>query len=120
MTGYSLAIWCVIFSFVIVGCANTDSDSRYRVETIGNAKRSIEAIILSSQPVFVTSYTTGVGGAVGGTASAAVGLGVGVAVGVGVGAVITIFNLYGPVLRAPVIIECEPVRVNNWRFEVKN
>ena len=49
-----------------------------------------------------------------------VGLGdgviVGVIVGVGVGAVSTIFNLYDPVLRAPVIIECEPVKVNNWEL----
>ena len=66
MARYSLAFWCVLSSFIIVGCSNTDGNGRYRVETIGNAKRSIEAVILSSQPVLVRSSSTGVGGVLGG------------------------------------------------------
>ncbi len=67
MTVSSPTIWFVILSFVILGCVNTDGDGRYRVETIGNAKRSIEAVVLSSQSVLVRSSTTGVGGVAGGT-----------------------------------------------------
>lgn len=62
------AIYISIFMFALVtGCATTDGVGRYRVATIGNAKRTVEAVVISSEPALVQGGTTGVGSFVGGT-----------------------------------------------------
>jgi len=52
----------------LTGCGTTDGVGRYRVATIGNAKRSIDAIIISSNSTLVQTNSTGVGAIAGGTA----------------------------------------------------
>lgn len=49
-------------------CSTIDGQGKYRVETIGNAKRSVGAIVISHQPVMVQSGSTGTGQLLGGTA----------------------------------------------------
>ena len=50
----------------IVSCA-TDGVGRYRVQSIGNAQRSVEAVIIQSTPVYVQEESSGGGAALGGT-----------------------------------------------------
>lgn len=63
-----------LFLLILVGCATTDGEGRYRVATIGNAKRSVEAVVISSQPVHVKSETSGAGRALGGATGGAIAL----------------------------------------------
>jgi len=56
----------VFISFItIVSCA-TDGIGRYRVQSIGNAQRSVEAIVIRSAPVYVQEESSGSGAALGG------------------------------------------------------
>jgi outer membrane lipoprotein SlyB len=52
--------------FLLVSCSIKGEGDRYRVASIGNAKRSIEAEVISSSPVMITSGTSGAGGVIGG------------------------------------------------------
>ena len=51
---------------VMVGCATVDGQGRYRVESIGKAQRSTEAVVISARPAFIQQSTSGQGAAVGG------------------------------------------------------
>lgn len=48
-------------------CNTVDGEGRYRVATIGNAKRSVSATIITSQPVLVQEQTSGIGRTAGAT-----------------------------------------------------
>ena len=63
-----------LFLLILVGCATTDGEGRYRVATIGNAKRSVVAVVVSSQPVHVKSETSGAGRDLGGETGGAIAL----------------------------------------------
>jgi len=52
----------------IVSCASTNNAGRYRIESIGNAQRSIDAKIIAANPVYIQGNTSGVGAALGGVA----------------------------------------------------
>lgn len=53
-------------SLFLISCA-TDGVGRYRVQSIGNAQRSVFADILSASPVYIQEQTSGAGAALGGT-----------------------------------------------------
>jgi outer membrane lipoprotein SlyB len=56
---------------VIGGCAPVnDGIGRYRVESVGNAHRSVEAVVLASKPVIILEQISGAGGAIGGALAA--------------------------------------------------
>jgi outer membrane lipoprotein SlyB len=56
---------------VIGGCAPVnDGIGRYRVESVGNAHRSVEAVVLASKPVIILEQISGTGGAIGGALAA--------------------------------------------------
>lgn len=62
-------IFLIFSAFIYLSaCSTVDGQGRYRIETIGNAKRSVGAVVISHQPVMVQSGTTGTGQLVGGTA----------------------------------------------------
>lgn len=48
-------------------CSTVDSQDRYRVQSVGNAQRSVEATILSATPVYIQEATSGTGAALGAT-----------------------------------------------------
>ena len=52
----------------LLGCSTIDGQGKYRVETIGNAKRSVGAVVVSHQPVIVQLDISGKGSLIGGTA----------------------------------------------------
>ena len=60
----------LIFSafFYLSACSTVDGQGRYRIETIGNAKRSVGAVVISSQSVIVQASVSGKGSLIGGTA----------------------------------------------------
>ena len=61
-------IFLIFSAFIYLSaCSTVDGQGRYRIETIGNAKRSVGAVVISHQPVMVQSGTTGTGQLVGGT-----------------------------------------------------
>lgn len=51
---------------VTVGCASVDGQGRYRVESIGKAQRSTEAVVISARPAFIQQPISGQGAAAGG------------------------------------------------------
>jgi outer membrane lipoprotein SlyB len=57
---------------VVIGdCAPVnDGIGRYRVESVGNAHRSVEAVVLASKPVIILEQISGAGGAIGGALAA--------------------------------------------------
>jgi len=68
-----MKILCKLFAvsiafFYLSACTTTDGQGRYRIETIGNAKRSVGAIVISQQSVMVQGSITGRGTLIGGTA----------------------------------------------------
>jgi outer membrane lipoprotein SlyB len=68
-TNFSL-IFAALATSIIIGCASTDGVGRYRIQSIGNAQRSVLAEVLSTREVFIMEQTSGsgatFGGAVGG------------------------------------------------------
>lgn len=60
-------IFTVLVTLLLLSACATTGDSRYRVETIGNAKRSVGAIVISNKPIMIQAGTTGTGSLVGGT-----------------------------------------------------
>jgi len=60
-------VFMVVLTSLLTACSTVDGDGRYRVATIGNAKRSVEAVIITSQSVFVQTATSGGGATFGGT-----------------------------------------------------
>jgi outer membrane lipoprotein SlyB len=60
----------LIFIFVgLVGCAATnDGQGVYRVQSVGNAQRSVEAVVLTAKPVLIVRANSGAGANAGGLA----------------------------------------------------
>ena len=48
-------------------CGTVDGVGKYRVQSVGNAQRSVFAVILSAEPVYIQENTSGKGAALGGT-----------------------------------------------------
>ena len=75
VSNWWLTLLAVIFVlFTSTGCNTVDGSERYKVATIGNAKRSVEAIVLPARPVFVLPETTGAGASLGGAIGGGVAL----------------------------------------------
>lgn len=66
----------LIFSLILVGCANTTDPSTYSVGSVGQVNRSVPGTIISARPVMINT-NTGTGGAVGGAAGAVAGSSIG-------------------------------------------
>ena len=49
----------------ISACSSVDGQGRYRVQSVGNAQRSVEATIISATPVYIQEATSGTGSALG-------------------------------------------------------
>src|SRR3990167_4014004 len=52
---------------LLTGCSSVDGQGRYRVQSVGNAQRSVEAKVISAAPVYIQELTTGAGAALGAT-----------------------------------------------------
>lgn len=61
----------LILTFLISACTTTDGSGRYRIASIGNAQRSVEAIVLAAEPVLIQTSISGSGGTAGGLLGAA-------------------------------------------------
>lgn len=57
----------LIISLCIITSCTTDGVGRYRIQSIGNAYRSVEAIILQTSSVYIQEGVSGAGAALGGT-----------------------------------------------------
>jgi outer membrane lipoprotein SlyB len=60
--------------FLLMACATVDGQGRYRIATIGNAKRSVAANVLTVKSVLVKKETTGAGSSFGGATGGAIAL----------------------------------------------
>ncbi len=65
-------IWLCIVT--LIGCASTHGKSQYRVESIGNAQRSVSAVVLSTKSVIISERTTGLGANAGGALGGALAI----------------------------------------------
>lgn len=59
---------------LLTGCTSKDGEGRYRIATIGNAERSVEAVVISTKPALVKEDTTDTGALAGGLAGGAIAL----------------------------------------------
>jgi outer membrane lipoprotein SlyB len=59
--------------FLLASCV-TDGVGKYRVQSIGNAQRSITATVLSASPVIIAKDTSGAGSNAGGALGGAMGI----------------------------------------------
>lgn len=59
---------------LLLSCTVVDGEGRYRIATIGNAERSVSAIVIAAQPVSIQIEPSGVGAASGGAIGAAIAL----------------------------------------------
>jgi len=59
---------CFVITQILFACSSVDGTGKYRVQTIGNAQRSVRAVVLSAEPVYIQADTSGVGAALGATA----------------------------------------------------
>lgn len=60
-------------SIILTSCV-TDGVGRYRVQSIGNAQRSVAAIVLSANPVVIAQESSGAGANAGGALGGAMAL----------------------------------------------
>ncbi|SFF83691.1 hypothetical protein [Neptunomonas qingdaonensis] len=60
-------------SIILTSCV-TDGVGRYRVQSIGNAQRSVAALVLSANPVIIAQQTSGSGANAGGALGGAMAL----------------------------------------------
>jgi len=67
MKGFLKLSIATIILFYLSACSTIDGQGKYRVETIGNAKRSVGAVVISHQPVIVQADISGKGSLIGGT-----------------------------------------------------
>lgn len=61
-----IRILMIVCTIATVSCA-TDGVGRYRVQSIGNAQRSVEAVVIRAAAVYVQEASGGTGAALGGT-----------------------------------------------------
>ncbi|WP_157976496.1 hypothetical protein [Parahaliea mediterranea] len=64
----ALSFLTVLTIAVLGGCSTVDGQGRYRVESIGNAQRSVDAVVISARPAYIQYDTTGRGSTLGGLA----------------------------------------------------
>lgn len=69
---FSTLFSVVVILLFSVGCSTQDGTGRYRVQSVGNAQRSVEAVVVSSQPAFISVGTSGAGAAMGGALGGAI------------------------------------------------
>ena len=68
-TGGLLAILLIPF---LAGCSGVqDGTGRYRIQSVGNAQRSVEAVVLVARPAYIASGNSGAGAALGGAVGGA-------------------------------------------------
>lgn len=65
-TIFKLSITTIVLLY-LSACSIIDGQGKYRIETIGNAKRSVGAVIISHQAVIVQAGISGKGSLIGGT-----------------------------------------------------
>ena len=61
------AILLLITAILLAACSSVDGVGRYRVQSVGNAQRTVLAKVLSTSPVYIQEGTSGVGAGLGGT-----------------------------------------------------
>ena len=60
---------------LVAACSSTpDGEGRYRVQSIGQAQRSVMAEVISQREAFIAAGNTGAGGAMGGAGGGAIAL----------------------------------------------
>ena len=60
---------------LVAACSSTpDGEGRYRVQSIGQAQRSVMAEVISQREAFIAAGNTGAGGAMGGAVGGAIAL----------------------------------------------
>lgn len=65
----TISVLLVLFA---CSCTSVDGTGRYRIESIGNARRSVEAEVISATPAYIQDGTTGAGAALGGAAGGSI------------------------------------------------
>jgi len=58
--------YLLMMCFFLASCSTVDGAGKYRIESIGNAQRSVFARVLSAESVYIKEATSGAGAAVGG------------------------------------------------------
>ena len=66
---------CLVITQTLIACSSMYGTGKYRVQTIGNAQRSVRAVVLSAEPVYIQGGTSGVGAALGATAGGGIAAG---------------------------------------------
>lgn len=56
-----------LFPLLVYACTSVDRTGRYRVQSIGNAQRSVRAEVVSAEPAYILEETSGAGSALGAT-----------------------------------------------------
>lgn len=74
-TLFGKVLFCLIITQTLIGCSSVDGTGKYRVQTVGNAYRSVRAVVLSTESVYIQGDTSGVGAALGGTAGGGIASG---------------------------------------------
>ncbi|PHR55052.1 MAG: hypothetical protein COA47_14510 [Robiginitomaculum sp.] len=72
---YIRVVLSIAYVLIITSCTSTDRIGKYRVETIGNARRSIEALVISASQTYIQEQTSGAGAAFGGATGAGIASG---------------------------------------------
>jgi outer membrane lipoprotein SlyB len=63
---FSLTL-AILATALAIGCSSTDGVGRYRVQSIGNAERSVFAEVISARAAYIMEQTSGAGATLGGT-----------------------------------------------------
>ena len=66
---------CLFITQILFACSSVDGTGKYRVQTIGNAERSVRAVVLFAEAVYIQGGTSGVGTALGATAGGGIASG---------------------------------------------
>jgi outer membrane lipoprotein SlyB len=63
---------CAFPLVITASCSTQDGVGRYRVQSIGQAQRSVEATVISARDAYISLETSGAGGAMGGALGGAI------------------------------------------------
>ena len=74
-TLFGKVLICLVITQTFIACSSVDGTGKYRVQTIGNAERSVRAVVLSAEAVYIQGDTSGVGSALGATAGGGIASG---------------------------------------------
>jgi len=69
-----LRVSIITFCGILLAACVNDGVGKYRIQSIGNAQRSVAAIVLSTKPVIIAKATSGAGANAGGALGGAIAL----------------------------------------------